>query len=236
MRDAAAKITLDLSWLHRPASGSCRIAQLLKSSPDPLVSQFRATYTTLLNLLDAYGSFSQVREIAEKSFAHREAAHHIARLEANREESLQRIATKLREANCHLPVSAALGFERLVSSRGRLQETTPQTRAELLLHWLHEVVQPGRVIGIGRSGKRLVMVTDRRAGNVLGTREDGRRATLALERIGPVYAPFYQSEKSPPSGPLLKFTRRVANWCCPNRACAMCMRNSRKPWSYLTKR
>jgi len=170
-----------------------RIAQLLKSSPDPLVSQFRATYTTLLNLLDAYGSFPQVREIAEKSFAHREAAHHIARLEANREESLQGIATKFKEANCPLPVSAALGFERLVSARGRLQETTPQTRAELLLHWLHEVVQPGRVIGIGRSGKRLVMVTDRRAGNVVGIREDGRRATLALERIGPVYAPFYQS-------------------------------------------
>src|SRR4029079_7516449 len=34
-----------------------RIGQLLKTPPDPLVSQFRATYTTLLNLLDAYGSF-----------------------------------------------------------------------------------------------------------------------------------------------------------------------------------
>ena len=46
-----------------------RIAQLLRASPDPLVSQFRATYTTLLNLLDAYGSFERVREIAERSFA-----------------------------------------------------------------------------------------------------------------------------------------------------------------------
>ncbi len=34
-----------------------RIAQMLKASPDPLTSQFRATYTTLLNLLDAYGTF-----------------------------------------------------------------------------------------------------------------------------------------------------------------------------------
>src|ERR1700694_1997919 len=56
------------------------IAQLLKSPPDPLVSQFRATYTTLLNLLDAYGSFAPVREIAEKSFAHRSSAQEIARL------------------------------------------------------------------------------------------------------------------------------------------------------------
>src|SRR6266853_2309724 len=40
-----------------------RIAELLKAAPNPLVSQFRATYTTLLNLLDAYGSFAAVREI-----------------------------------------------------------------------------------------------------------------------------------------------------------------------------
>jgi superfamily II RNA helicase len=168
-----------------------RIAQLLKSPPDPLVSQFRATYTTLLNLLDAYGSFTQVREIAEKSFAHREAARSIGRLELNRSISSERIAAKLQELGCQLPVSAALGLERLVSARSRLEEARPQTRAELLLRWLDEVVQPGRVIGIGRSGKRLVLVTERRGGNFSGFREDGRRATLALERIGPVYSPIY---------------------------------------------
>ena len=168
-----------------------RIAKLLKSAPDPLVSQFRATYTTLLNLLDAYGSFLRVREIAEKSFAHREAARSITRLEANREENRRRIETKLKDAGCDLPVSAALGLERLVSARARLQEARPQTRAEALRRWLDEVVQPGRIIGIGRSGKRLVLVTQRREGNVLGLREDGRRATYALERIGPVYAPVY---------------------------------------------
>lgn len=168
-----------------------RIAQLLKSSPDPLVSQFRATYTTLLNLLDAYGSFQRVREIAEKSFAHREVARSIARLDANREESMIRVEARFKEAPFDLPVSAALGLERLVSARARLQEGRPQTRAEVLLRWLDEVVQPGRVIGIGRSGKRLVLVTERRAGNVLGLREDGRRATFALERIGPVYVPVY---------------------------------------------
>lgn len=45
------------------------IAELLRSKPDPLESKFRATYTSLLNLLDAFGSFAQVREIAERSFA-----------------------------------------------------------------------------------------------------------------------------------------------------------------------
>src|SRR5204862_7163658 len=34
-------------------------------------SRFRATYTSLLNLLDAFGTFEQVREIAERSFAFR---------------------------------------------------------------------------------------------------------------------------------------------------------------------
>lgn len=46
-----------------------RIAELLRSNPDALESQFRATYTSLLNLLDAFGNFAQVREIASKSYA-----------------------------------------------------------------------------------------------------------------------------------------------------------------------
>lgn len=50
-----------------------KIAELLKAPPDPLESRFRATYTSLLNLLDAFGNFEQVREIAEKSFAFRES-------------------------------------------------------------------------------------------------------------------------------------------------------------------
>jgi ATP-dependent RNA helicase HelY len=169
-----------------------RIAELLKAPPDPLVSQFRATYTTLLNLLDAFGNFAQVREIAERSFAHREAARHITRLEELRSESEEKIKTKLENANCDLPFSVVLGLERLVSARARLQEALPQTRAEVLRRWLGEVVQPGRIVGIGRSGKRLVMVTQRSEGNVAGIREDGRRASFALERIGRVYAPVYR--------------------------------------------
>src|SRR4030095_2994293 len=73
-----------------------RIAQLLKAPPDPLVSQFRATYTTLLNLLDAYGSFAQVHEIAARSFAYRELAQQISQLERARIESEQTIVSRLK--------------------------------------------------------------------------------------------------------------------------------------------
>jgi len=169
-----------------------RIAELLKAQPDPLVSQFRATYTTLLNLLDAYGNFAQVREIAERSFAHREAALQIAQLEKAQTESKQQIELKLKAAGCELRLATVVGFERLVSARARLHESKPQTRAEVFHRWLDEVVQPGRVVGIGRSGRRLVLITEKRAGNVRGIREDGRSASFALERIGRVYLPSYR--------------------------------------------
>lgn len=171
-----------------------KIVELLKARPDPLVSQFRATYSTLLNLLDAYGNFAQVRQIAEKSFAHRDAAQQTARLETERLESEARIRAHLESAecaNCGLRFADVLGLERLISARERLQQAKPQTRVEVLLRWLDEVVQPGRVVGIGRSGKRLVIVTQRRNGNVLGIREDGRSMSLTLQRIGRVYAPTY---------------------------------------------
>ena len=169
-----------------------RIAELLRAQPDPLISQFRATYTTLLNLLDAFGNFAQVREIAERSFAHREAALEIAQLEERQTESKRQIQLKLTAAGCDLTISTVGGFERLVSARARLHESQPQTRAEVLHRWLDEVVQPGRVVGIGRSGRRLVLITEKREGNVRGIREDGRSASFALERIGRVYAPIYR--------------------------------------------
>ena len=168
-----------------------KIVELLQSRPDPLVSQFRATYSTLLNLLDAYGDFTQVRQIAEKSFAHREGAIQITRLEAERAESEARVRATMDAADCGLTLADALGLERLLSARERLQQTKPQTRIEVVLRWLDEVVQPGRVVGIGRSGKRLVMVTQRRDGNVIGIREDGRKVSLTLQRIGRVYGPNY---------------------------------------------
>ncbi|HEX2521711.1 MAG TPA: RNA helicase, partial [Terriglobia bacterium] len=86
-----------------------KIAELLKARPDPLVSQFRATYSTLLNLLDAYGNFGQVREIAEKSFAYRDAARQTTQLERLRTENEEKIQKKLEQAGCDIPLSTALG-------------------------------------------------------------------------------------------------------------------------------
>ena len=168
-----------------------RIAILLESQPDPLQSQFRATYSTLLNLLDAYESFKHVREIAEKSFAYRETAQRITRSARERDAGAGRIRAKLDEAGCSLPVSAACGLERLASARSQLLENLPQTRFEVYLRWLDEAVVPGRIVGVGRAGKRLVLVTQRRSESVIGLREDGRRASFALDRIGKVYEGHY---------------------------------------------
>lgn len=169
-----------------------RIAQLLRATPDPLVSQFRATYTTLLNLLDAFGTFAQVREVAERSFAHRDSVRTLVQLAKTRDASEQKIAERLKAAGCDLPVSTVLGLERLIGARARLQEAKPQTRAELFSRWLNEVVKPGRVVGVGRSGRRLVMVMEKRDGNIRGMREDGSSASFPQERIGRVYSPIYR--------------------------------------------
>jgi superfamily II RNA helicase len=169
-----------------------RIAQLLKAPPDPLVSQFRATYTTLLNLLDAYGSFASVREIAERSFAYRDFAHQLVQLERSRAESENKINEALKETGCEIPMSVVLGLERLVGIRARLQEAKPQTRAEVFHRWLNEVVKPGRVVGVGRASRRLVIVTEKRDGSVRGFREDGTTASFPQERIGRVYSPVYR--------------------------------------------
>ena len=45
-----------------------RIATLLKSPPDALQSQFRATYSSLLNLLDAFKSFDSGARNRRKKF------------------------------------------------------------------------------------------------------------------------------------------------------------------------
>ncbi len=169
-----------------------RIAQLLNASPDALTSQFRATYTTLLNLLDAYGTFAGVRQIAERSFAYRDFSRQMSQLEKSRDESEQKIAQRLHESGFDLPVSVVLGLERLIGARARLQEAKPQSRAEMFHRWLDEVVKPGRVVGVGRASRRLVMVTEKRDGGVRGFREDGSAASFPQERIGRVYSPVYR--------------------------------------------
>jgi len=172
-----------------------RIAELLKASPDPLESQFRATYTTLLNLLDAFGNFAQVREIAEQSFAHRDLLPRIHRLEQTLDDHEQRIREKLALVSGDLQVSAIRGLERLAGARSRLLAGAPETRREMFLRWLDQTVQPGRIVGIGRSGKRLVLVTSRHAGGITGFREDGRPASFPLERIGRVFAPVFSASQ-----------------------------------------
>lgn len=172
-----------------------RIAELLRASPEPLESQFHATYTTLLNLLDAFGSFSQVREIAERSFAFRSVLPRVHELEKIRDANEKEIGESLSTVSADLPVSAARGLERLAGARSRLLESGPKTRAELILDWLDKVVQPGRVVAIGRSGKSLVFVKSRSDGGVVGEREDGRAASFALQRIGRVFAPVYTKRR-----------------------------------------
>lgn len=169
------------------------IVNLLKAPPDDLESQFRATYTSLLNLLDAFGNFAQVREIAEQSFAHRSLLPQMHRLEKSRAKSEEQIRDGLQRAHLDLPVAAVRGIERLASARSRLLEAKPHTRRELLMNWLGKVVQPGRVIGIGRSGKRLALVTARSPDGVTAVREDGRAASFPLERIGRVFAPIFST-------------------------------------------
>jgi ATP-dependent RNA helicase HelY len=173
-----------------------KLATLLHADPEPLESQFRATYTTLLNLLDAYGTFAQVREIAERSYARRDAAEEVARIEQARADAEQRLQSKLKEAGCDLPPEAARGLERLASARSRLLEDAPQTRTDAYLRWLDQQVVPGRVVSVGRNNRRLVFVTERRADGFAGVRENGHRATLALERIGRVWEETHQLNES----------------------------------------
>jgi superfamily II RNA helicase len=174
-----------------------RIAALLKSPPDALQSQFRATYSSLLNLLDAYGSFPQVREIAEKSFAFRETAHQVLRLERKRDRRQANIVEKIKASGFDLSVDAVRGFERLTAARNRLQEKIPTQRAEIRHRWLEENVTSGRVVSQGRSGKRFFLVLNVYGEKVTAMKDDGGGTTFALSRVSRVYAKKYPlNEKS----------------------------------------
>lgn len=181
-----------------PHQNPRRIAELLHAPPDDLESQFRATYTSLLNLLDAFGSFGQVRAIAEKSFAYRNLLPRIHQLEKQRDESRELIRRRLESESVDLPIETVLALERLASARARLLEGTPQTRREMRQRWLNHVVQPGRVVAIGRSGKRLALVIARTLDGVTAMREDQRFASFPLQRVGRVFAPSFSTrpEKS----------------------------------------
>ena len=167
-----------------------KIAELLKAKPDPLHSQFRATYTSLLNLLDAFGEFEYVREIAEKSFAFSETRKQIETLKTDRQNKLDEIQNILSSSPGDLTVDTALGFERLISSKNRLHTNAP-SRSELRQRWLKEEVVPGRVVTQGRSGKRFFLVIDVHGDAVSAMRDDGQGTTFSLARVNRVYEGHY---------------------------------------------
>jgi superfamily II RNA helicase len=177
-----------------PHQNPQKIAELLAAPPDDLESQFRATYTSLLNLLDAFGNFAAVRSIAERSFAYRNTLPRVHELERQIEQREQIIRTQLDNSSSHLQVNSIRGFERLANARARLLEGAPQTRREMRQRWLNKVVTVGRVIAIGRSGRRLALVTARGRDSVTAIKEDGRVASFPLQRIGRVFAPSFSTK------------------------------------------
>src|SRR5262249_36477071 len=146
-----------------------------------------ATYTSLLNLLDAFGAFGPVRAIAEKSFAFRSTHRTIDRLEQNRE-SLTRALTEDTSANGSLVSFDDLrGYERLAAAIDRLQTNSPATRAEHRYSWLRQNATPGRIVTQGRSAKRLYMVLSVNGDKVTAMRDDGQGAALEIGRINRIY-------------------------------------------------
>ncbi len=176
-----------------PYQNPFRIARLLKSNAEPLQSQFRATYTSLLNLLDAYGSFAQVREIAEKSFAFRETARQITQIEQEKQAKEDEIQLQLFEIG--LSLEDLRGFERLVSARMRLQEKLPMSRFERRFHWLDENVTAGRIV-TQRKNKTLWLVLQRHGEKVSVMREDGHGTSLPLNKVEAIYAKRYKLDES----------------------------------------
>jgi hypothetical protein len=145
----------------------------------------------LLNLLDAYGSFDQVRQIAERSFAFRETARQIAKLEHAKDEREKFVAEQLQKSGFDLKVEDVRGLERLVSARMRLQEHLPESRAEFRHRWLTENVQQGRVVTQGRGGKRFFLVLQKHGEKVIAMRDDGQGVNFGLNRVNKIYVKKY---------------------------------------------
>ncbi len=168
-----------------------RIAKLLDAPPDPLESKFRATYSSLLNLLDAFGSFAHVREIAEKSFAFRGTARQISRLERKRATLEKKLKNSIKDHKLGISVEDVIGFEYLVGARTRLQEKLPDARAEMRRAWLKEHVKSGRLVSKGKSGKQFYLVLSVFGDKVVTMRANGSGTNLSLSQIKRVYSKTY---------------------------------------------
>jgi superfamily II RNA helicase len=186
-RDNVGFVILAPSRFQNPP----KIAELLESPPDPLESKFRSTYTSLLNLLDAFGSFEQVRDIAERSFAFRNTATQITGLRRKIEKRKNLINERISESGVNIDIDTVRGFERLTSARDRLHGKTPVTREEMRIRWLRSQVKQGRIVSRGKSGKQFLLVLDSRGDNVTAMKENGQGVTFALSRIKRVYDKRY---------------------------------------------
>lgn len=168
-----------------------RIAELLRSPPDPLESQFRSTYTSLLNLLDAFKSFDQVREIAQRSFAYQRTTRRIEQLKSENLSRAKQLEERAHSSGLNLAINDIRGFERLASARQRLHESVPGTRAEFRLAWLRENVVPGRVISQGRGAKRIYFVVSVHGEKIAAMRDDGHGTSVAFDRVTRVFRNIY---------------------------------------------
>ncbi|MFV0387985.1 MAG: hypothetical protein ACK5NT_04455 [Pyrinomonadaceae bacterium] len=169
-----------------------RIANLLDSPPDPLESKFRATYSNLLNLLDAYGNFLQVREIAEKSFAFRDTAKKIAKLERQQKFANADLEEYLEYSGGGVSKDSVFGFERLYAAKARLENDFPQRRDELRTAWLRENVKAGRMVSKGKGNKQLYFVLNCFQDKVAVMRGNGHGASIPLHRIQRVFENVYE--------------------------------------------
>jgi len=169
-----------------------KIAELLKAPPEQLESQFRATYTSLLNLLDAFGAFAPVREIAEKSFAFRTTRHQIDHLEQKRGSLVSELSEKAELAGANLTIDEIRGYERLSAVMERVQNSKHASRDDLRLTWLRQNVLPGRVVTQGRSAKRLFIILNVSGDKVTAMRDDGQGATFEISRINRIYEEKYK--------------------------------------------
>lgn len=123
-----------------------RIAELLRSKPDPLESQFRATYTSLLNLLDAFGSFAQIREIAEKSFAFRGLRNGSERISEriwSQFENLARVLDHFGYLDCDAEITTESG-----KWLADLRIDRPLLVGEALKHGIFDELQPPHAAGL----------------------------------------------------------------------------------------
>lgn len=168
-----------------------KIAELFKTEPDPLESRFRATYTTLLNLLDAFKNFEQLREIAERSFAFRGSLRQVDQLRKNVEAATGRIKSSIASARVELSVNDVIGFERLTEAKRRVIERLPETRTEFRSLWLRENVTPGQIVTQGRNGKRLFFILQMNGDAISAIRDDGQGSTFPLIRVNRIYSNKY---------------------------------------------